>query len=57
LKKKAKNLQGATARIKPAKVNKDMKDHSQAPFFVKKVAAAEKRLANVTLPKSLTSKD
>ncbi len=50
------NLPEAAARMKPAKVKKDMKDHSQAPFFVKKVAAAKKKLANVTLPKTLTGK-
>jgi hypothetical protein len=56
MKNTAGNLLEAAAQMKPAKVKKAMKDHSQAPFFVKKVAAAKKKLANITLPKTLTGK-
>ena len=51
------NLREAAAQMKPVKVKKGMKEHSQDPFFVQKLAKARKKLAGVTLPKSPTTTD
>lgn len=50
------NLRKAALRLKPAKVNYEMKDHSADPFFVKKLAEAKKRLKNIILPAALKGK-
>ena len=56
MKKATSTLQEEAWRMKPAKVNKNMVSHKDAPFFVKKREAAERRLKNLTLPEILTAK-
>lgn len=50
------NIQEAALQLKPAQVNKQMEDHSNDPFFTKKLEEAKKRLKKVTIPKILKGK-
>jgi len=50
------NIREAALRLKPAKVNKKMEDHSNDPFFTKKLDAAKKRMKKATIPAILKVK-
>lgn len=46
----AMNIRKTALQLKPAKVNRKMDDHSNDPFFTKKLDKAKKRLKKVTIP-------
>jgi hypothetical protein len=50
------NTRETALRLKPAKVNKKMEDHSIDPFFTKKLDAAKKRMKKATIPAILKVK-
>jgi len=50
------NLRKTALQLKPAKVNKKMGDHSNDPFFTKKLDDAKKRLKKTTMPVILKDK-